>query len=232
MDIPMPNLVEPEAGSSLSIETYGRMRQDILSGVLPPLYRLKARQLGQTYQVGLSPVREALNRLLSEGLVSQSAQRGFAVSAVCLEEFQDISQTRQWVDERGLRASIAQGDATWEERVIVACHRLSRVPRTLPGEVGRNPLWYAAHKAFHLSLLSACNSARLLQFSESLHDANERYLALSFNRSPERRPTHQDEHQALTDAVVARDAKLAVDLLLEHYSLTAELVRRELPKFA
>jgi len=64
---------QADGATSLGIETYSRLRQDILDAVLAPNSRLKARELCVRYAAGLSPVREALNRLLSESLVRHSA---------------------------------------------------------------------------------------------------------------------------------------------------------------
>src|SRR5882672_11248071 len=68
--------VPADGATSLAIETYSRLRRDILDAVLAPNARLKARELCVRYAAGLSPVREALNRLLSESLVRHSAQCG------------------------------------------------------------------------------------------------------------------------------------------------------------
>lgn len=223
---------QTEAGSSLAVETYKRLRQDILDAGLAPNARLKVRELCERYQVGFSPVREALNRLLSESLVRHSAQCGFTVASFSLSELEEIVRTRRWIDEIGLRNSIRDGDGAWEERVVMACHRLSRTPRYPDGrDAPRNPLWSAAHRAFHLSLIDACGSEWLKSFSMTLFDAVERYRAIA--RQPGvLRPTHQDEHRAIADAAVGRNAELAFGLLMDHYELTAQLVRGKLRKAA
>jgi GntR family transcriptional regulator, carbon starvation induced regulator len=217
-----------EGGTSLAIETYKRLRQDILDAALAPNARLKVRELCVRYGVGLSPVREALNRLLSEALVRHSAQCGFTVVTFSLTELEEIMRTRRWIDEIGLRNSIRDGDDSWEERIVMACHRLSRTPRYPDGlEAPRNPLWSTAHRAFHLSLVDASGSEWLKSFSMTLFDAVERYRAIA--RQPGIvRPTHQDEHRAIADAVVSRNADLAFELLMAHYELTAQLVRERL----
>ena len=223
---------QPDGATSLGIETYSRLRQDILDAVLAPNSRLKARELCVRYAAGLSPVREALNRLLSESLVRHSAQCGFTVASFSLSELDEIVRTRRWIDEIGIRNSVRDGGDDWEERVVMACHRLSRTPRYAGDlDTQRNPLWYAAHRAFHLSLIDACGSAWLKSFSMTLFDAIERYRAIA--RKPGlARPTHQDEHRAIADAAVGRNADLAVSLLLQHYDLTAKLVREKLRRTA
>jgi GntR family carbon starvation induced transcriptional regulator len=221
-----------DGATSLGIETYLRLRQDILDAVLAPNARLKARELCVRYAAGLSPVREALNRLLSESLVRHSAQCGFTVASFSLSELDEIVRTRRWIDEIGIRNSVRDGDDAWEERVVMACHRLSRTPRYAGGvDTQRNPLWYTAHREFHLSLIDACGSEWLKNFSMTLFDAIERYRAIARKPGLER-TTHQDEHRAIADAAVGRNADLAVSLLLQHYDLTAQLVREKLHRAA
>ena len=223
---------QAEVATSLGIETYSRLRQDILDAVLAPNTRLKARELCVRYAAGLSPVREALNRLLSESLVRHSAQCGFTVASFSLSELDEIVRTRRWIDEIGIRNSVRDGDDAWEERVVMACHRLSRTPRYAGAvDTQRNPLWYSAHRSFHLSLIDACGSEWLKNFSMMLFDAIERYRAIARKPGLER-TTHQDEHRAIADAAVGRHADLAVLLLLKHYDLTAQLVREKLHRAA
>ena len=59
-----------------------RLRADIIAGRLAPGTRLAMEQLKTAYGVGLSPLREALSRLSSQGLVEQLSQRGFRVAGV------------------------------------------------------------------------------------------------------------------------------------------------------
>jgi DNA-binding GntR family transcriptional regulator len=219
---------QTEAGTSFAVETYHRLRQDILDATLSPNARLKVRELSVRYGVGLSPIREALNRLLTEALVRHSAQCGFTVTSFSLTELEEIVRTRRWIDEIGLRNSIRDGDDAWEERLVMSCHRLSRTPRYPDGrDAPRNPLWSKAHRAFHLSLIDACGSEWLKSFSMTLFDAIERYRAIARQPGIER-PTHQDEHRAIADAAVSRNAELAFELLMSHYELTAKLVREKL----
>jgi DNA-binding GntR family transcriptional regulator len=59
-----------------------RLREDILSGVWPMGTRLPIAQIVETYGVTAMPVRDALNQLLGEGLVTSEAHKGFAIPQV------------------------------------------------------------------------------------------------------------------------------------------------------
>ncbi len=216
------------SGTTFAIEIYKRLREDIINACLEPGKKLRIRDICTRYSTGLSPVREALSRLSSEGLVAQSAQRGFTVASFSLVEFDELLRTRLWVDELGMRESICHGNQTWEEKVVVSYYRLSRTPRySKDNSLVRTPAWYEAHKTFHLALLDACGSEWLKRFSLTLFDAMERYRAVS--RTPGvMRAGHLDEHRAIMEAAVARDADLAVSLLKEHFHRTGQLVHEKL----
>ena len=63
--------------ATFATSTYGRVRADIIGCLLAPGLRLRIRDLCERYGVSLSPMREALNRLVAEGLVIADDHRGF-----------------------------------------------------------------------------------------------------------------------------------------------------------
>ncbi len=215
-------------GTTFAIELYKRLREDIINAVHQPGKKLLLREICTRYATGLSPVREALSRLSSEGLVDQSAQRGFTVASFSIGDLEELIRTRRWIDELGLRESIRRGGVAWEENVVLAYYRLSRTPRyTETDSVIRNPGWYEAHKKFHIALVDACGSESLKRFSLTLFDAMERYRAVS--RTPGvLRSGHLDEHRAIMEATVARDTELAIRLVGEHFERTGQLVLQKL----
>ncbi len=215
---------EPGA-STLASTAYFRLRRDIIGAELPAGSRLHTRQLCARYDMGLSPIREALSRLSSEGLVRQSDQRGFAVAPLNEQDLDELTRTRTWLNETGLRESIAEGDSAWEEAVVLSLHRLSRVKRFV--EESRNPAWEDAHRQFHRSLIAACRSGWLIGFCEQLFDAFERYRNLS-PFTGKARPNHLREHRDIMEAAVARDAETACRLMRAHFETSATIVREHL----
>lgn len=212
---------DPSA-ASITADVIERLRADILSGHLAPGSRLKIDDLRGRYGVGASPIREGLSLLVSDGLVERLHQRGFRVKAASLAAFQELLQTREWIEERALRESIARGDSKWEENVLLAHHRLKRQPRWLSnnGEV-RNPQWEVLHRQFHLVLIGASGSSILTRYCEQLYDQNVRYRQLAAaGRSGGR--AADKEHAALCEAILGRDADASVRLLLRHYRTTGD----------
>jgi DNA-binding GntR family transcriptional regulator len=211
---------------TLASAIYEQLRDDIITGAEPPDRKLHTQSLCDRFAVGLSPVREALSRLSTEGLIKQTDRRGFSVAGVSLSELADLTRARCWINEIGLRESIAHGDEVWEESVVLAFHRLRRTPRVLPdASADRNPAWEKAHRAFHMSLVAGCRSEWLMNICDRLFDASERYRHQA-RRAGVVRSTAVDEHHAIMEATVKRDAAEAIALLNAHFERTAELVRQ------
>jgi len=84
------------------------------------------------------------------------------------------------------------------------------------------------HRSFHLSLVAACGSNTLLRLWHKLYNEANRYRYLARLSSFER-PSIADEHQQIADAVLARDADRAVQLLVEHYKRTGALLETTIP---
>jgi GntR family carbon starvation induced transcriptional regulator len=221
-----PRLPRTETFASTA---YERLRREIISGDLAPGAKLHIQQLCKRYGIGLSPLREALNRVSRDGLVRQNDLRGFSVAPLSEEDVVDLTRARCWINEIALRQSIAHGDAAWEEGVVLAYHRMSRAPK--PGATSDSRAWSEAHRAFHSSLIAACGSRRVLEFCEQLFDSADRYRFLNRERVNPRRQ-HRDDHRPIMEAVVARDADKAVQLLMRHFQRTEQFGREELQKLS
>ncbi|HEY0184670.1 MAG TPA: GntR family transcriptional regulator [Rhodopila sp.] len=215
-----------EQPGTLATSIYGRLRRDILRGGFRPGEKLRIDALSERYDVGATPVREALNRLSAEELVLRVDQRGFRVAEISLDDLTELTKTLCWISERGLREAILHGDAAWEDGIVLAAYHLSRVRRDDPEAAGAfNPEWETRHRELHQAVLGACGSRWLLDFYALLVDRHDRYKYLAAAESAESRDTAA-EHRALVEAVLARDADRAVALANEHIRLTGEVVMR------
>jgi DNA-binding GntR family transcriptional regulator len=217
-------------GETLASAITEELRRAIISGQIEPGHKLRARQLAQRFGVGLSPIREALNRLSRDWLVRQTDLRGFAVASVSEAELDELMKARCWLNERALRESIAHGDDGWEENVLLSYHRLSKTPRWDAGFGSTiNPAWEIAHRAFHRGLLEGCGSRWIVGFCDQLFDVADLYrqVARSTPAALER-AREDDEHRPIMEAAVARNADEAARLLTEHFLRTAELCRHAL----
>jgi len=211
---------------ALSSIVYERLRQDIITTAVEPGEKLHIRSLCDRFEVGLSPVREALSRLSTEGLVSKNDHRGFAVMPVSEADLVDLTSARCWLNEVAIRKSIERGDAAWEESVVLSFHRLSRTPRfASDNDSERSEAWEAAHRNFHTSLICASGSDRMIRYCEHLFDSAERYRHIG-RRAGVKGSTRDVEHRELMEAVIARDGDRAAKLITLHFERTADRVRQ------
>lgn len=207
---------------TLAEKAYVSLRRDIVEGCYAPNSPLRLADLSERYGMGFSPLREALNRLQVERLVTAESLRGFRVSTRSLPEFEDALQARLLIETEALRQSIAKGDDAWEASVVAALYALRLQIRREGGDPDELT---ARHHAFHRALLAACGSDWLLDFFERLYAATERYrIPALLAVGPQKRDIDA-EHGAIADATLARDTARAEQLLREHYLRTAATIR-------
>ena len=212
--------------ATLSAAIYARLRQDIVDGALPPGDKLRIDSVCSRYGATATPVREALGQLASEGFVLRREQRGFTVAEASDAELRELTDTRCWVEGLALRQAILHATDAWEEGIVLAFHRLSRIPRSTDDQVFReNPAWEGAHRSFHGALIATCPSRYLIEFCRQMGDHATRYRRLAMGAVFPHRDV-ASEHRAIIEATLNRDADRAVAALESHYRCTAGIVRQ------
>lgn len=207
---------------SLTTQAFEQLRADILLGQLRPNERLRIQSLSERYSVGATAIREALSRLVTDGLVDSEDQRGFCVTPVSREELLDLTQTRINIENLALSAAIEKGSVDWESQLLSAFHRLSKAPP--PTSLEHHAHWATMHRQFHEALIEGCNSPWLLRVCRLLYDKTERYRNLAERRT---KPDSRDvtaEHRQLMQAAMDRDAANATRLLGEHFWETTHII--------
>ena len=220
-ELARPVSEEPKGRTRMS-GIYELLRRDILECRLKPGMRLRFEELRALYEIGLSPLREALMKLASDGLVVLEAHKGFRVAPVSRSDLLDITFMRKEFDATGIKLSIEKGDDAWEASIVASLHELSKKPK-LGSEGLLDGEWEKRHRAFHLTLVSACGSPWLLHFREQLYDQADRYRRLSVQYLREPRD-HLGEHREIAEATLARDADAAVFLIRRHLDRTIQIL--------
>jgi DNA-binding GntR family transcriptional regulator len=207
---------------SLTLQAFEWLRADVIGGVLRPGERLRVQALSRRYGTGSTAIREALSRLVTDGLVQFEAQRGFLVAHVSREELIDLTQTRIDLETLAITRAVERADAACEAVVVAKLHLLSRSsPPTTPDAA---QAWGGAHRAFHEALLGGCGSPWLLRLCRLLYDKSERYRYLANIRAAMNPSQRGDDHKDLADAFLARDATSACRILSAHYRKTTDII--------
>lgn len=208
-----------EAKQMLSGRVYDEVREAILRGDVAPGEPLRPQEIATAHGVSLAVAREALVRLVGDGLADRLANRGFAVPAQSDTRWRELVEARTLVEPTMLRLAIERGDVDWEARVRAAHHRLSRTV-AYDEDGGVTPEWAEAHHDFHRALLEGCGNTALLETFDRLWLVGELARHWSAARNPDR--DYLAEHGQLEEAVLAKDADLAAELLTRHIGTTVD----------
>lgn len=197
--------------------TYQALRNDILEGEIEPESKLSIAVLAERYGSSSAPVREALSRLVAEGLVTRRGQRGYWAAPISSAEFVEVSRLREMLEVDAFRQSIERGDLDWEAEIAGARHRELAV-KSMAGlsETEQAVARTRENRRFHMALISACPSKWQLRFISTLYDQTERFRRLALNTQSENREPKADEHQQIMISAFKRDVKTACELLRLH----------------
>lgn len=201
-------------GDTIGEIAYRRIRTDIVNGLLKPDEKLKLDVMKQRYEASVTTLREILNRLAMEDLVTAEGQRGFRVAGTSETELHELADLRILLEAHALRQSIAMGDLDWEAGVVAAHYKLAALEKILMTDRETAVAqWVASDWGFHHAMISACRQSVLTRTHASVFDRFARYhmLALDFRGRPA-----AEEHERLRDLVIAREADAAIELLSNH----------------
>ena len=210
---------QARANRTLTSDLFDRLRTDILHCHLKPNSRLLFRDLRAQYASGMSPMREALMRLASDGLVILEDHKGFRVAPVSREELKDITTTRCELEGLAVALAIEKGDDFWEAGIVARFHEMSKRSSHTPS----GPLdaeWERRHDAFHQALYAACGLRWLIGFCQILAERAFRYRHLLLE-AVDRTRDHRSNTKASSGRARSRRT-LAVSRLQEHHTRTAQ----------
>jgi DNA-binding GntR family transcriptional regulator len=214
-----------QKAAPLSEQALKQLRSDILNGALAPGRQLKLDALKDHYGFSSSPLREALNRLCAENLVSNEERRGFFVAPISIDDIQEITRLRILLEPEALGDAINHGDDAWEAAIIASHYRLERIESRFTSQQPfiLNREWADLHGEFHHSLLAASSSPKLLQMRTTLFYQAARYWHLWAHNTatPANRGSN---HEQLLEAVLTRDIQRSTDLLKNHIFQTTKIV--------
>ena len=212
----------------LGEQAYLALRRSIVRCDFEPEERLRVEELSRQFGLSSSPLREALNRLVQQGLVRSLDNRGFRVAPISIEGIADLTRVRLLLETEALKDALTHGSEEWEGRVVASFHGLSTVEKKLTeGPLVLDDKWSDRHRAFHLAIYSGGSSSLLKMMVESLFDQAERYRRFSARfRKVER--SKGTEHQRIVDAVLARDQEKASTLVQNHIRSTERNVTESL----
>jgi len=191
---------------------YMRLRDGILSGEFGAGTVLHQATLAKTIGISTTPLREAMRRLMTEGLVELDAHRDARVSTLTAEEARDLLEVRRSLDP--LAAALAAERRTKDD--IRSMRETAASLHALPNEVSMVDL--VAHRRFHTAIYVASHNDLLISTLDALWDKADRYrrMGLQVKRTQDERDQKELEHAELLDAVIRGDSDGAADVMRRH----------------
>ncbi|HOA55061.1 MAG: GntR family transcriptional regulator [Clostridiaceae bacterium] len=199
-----------QRSNSLHSRVYNRIRNDILNGVYEPGESLVELKLSEELGVSRTPVREALRQLELEGLVQSVPNKGATVRGVTEQDIQDIYTIRMLIE--GLAARWAAEKITPEELEELKEAVDLEEFYTTKSNYG-NLLRFDTR--FHDIIFKASKSKPLMYTLSTFHRYVQKARRVSMS-SPERAAEVLQEHKAILQAIIDRDADRAEKLMTEH----------------
>jgi DNA-binding GntR family transcriptional regulator len=197
---------------------YDQLRNRILVGELAPGATFSQVQLSEQLGVSRTPLREAVRRLQTEGLLRTEHGRRVAVAPLTTDDFEDLYAMRIVLDSLAVRLTIPH--LSDDE---LAAIRMAFLEATAAASRGDVAAYREPHRRFHFGLFAHAG-ARLEQEVDDLWDHAERYRLLQVQSAGD--IAHlvrlgEREHAAILEAAENRDAALGAQRMAEHLSRTA-----------
>mgnify|MGYP001312420029 CR=1 FL=1 len=190
------------------------IRRDISFGELSPDTRLKIEELRTRYGGSSHSLREALTLLSTQGLVEANAQRGFRVASATEEDLNDIIKFRWEIEKLGLEWSLKNGDVKWQGKVIAASHELSRAQESvMASPIDAALEWDEANRGFHISLMAASGSPRLIATQAQLYDQSRRFILRALREQQLNFVSIADNQSHLVQAILSGDLETSLTCL-------------------
>lgn len=189
----------------------GELRQAIMSGSLEPGDQLGEADLAERFSVSRGPLREAMQRLVSEGVLHAIANRGVFVSELTLDDVRDVYRTRSVIERGAVEVALREHR---REELHAAVMAPVEAMRTAAAK-GDGPAVSDADQAFHEALVECSRSPRLIRAMRTLLVETRMCLG-------ELRTTYPDldiqvhEHEALAQAFLTESPVRVKSLMLAH----------------
>ena len=207
--------------SSKGSLAYSELRQLILSGGLAPGSRVSQYELADNMQMSITPLREAIRRLSSEGLIIMDTHRDSRVADVSASEARELLEVRLSLEPSATELAAQRRT----EADIVAMRTAAQILLPVTRVWGEEAI--TAHRDFHRAVYTASHNASMIKLLDDLWDKSDRYrrLGLELPSGDEPRTIDLNQHHQILELVASGDGPGAAELARTHIanSLTASV---------
>lgn len=222
MDSKPPALAVPDH-SILADKVYDSLRDALLTQQITPGERMNLADLARSLHVSNTPVRQALARLESEGLVTREPYRGYTATPLLdARTIAELYDARLLVEPTGAGRAARAPDKAQLDRLARLCDK-DEIARLLD-TADQNALGQR-DVDLHVLVATMSGSGVLANLIEDLVSRSTRY-----NLYHQRSAAEQawEEHRAVTDAILRKDAQGAAEAMTQHLRGGLERMRHAL----
>lgn len=171
-----------KGGRTLHENAYDALKQMILSTELPPGFLAIEQEISDTLKMSRTPVREALIRLESEGMITIFPRRGFRVSSVSTEDAREIFHVLGALEVAAVEHLAEKAQSTRD----TACAMLESAVDAMGDALAAEDLdlWADADRDFHRMLLECCGNGRLMAFADTMWNQAHRVRLITLRLRP------------------------------------------------
>jgi len=203
---------------SLRDEVVDHIREAIAEGRFSKGDRLRIGELARELGVSPTPIREALNYLCAVGLVELVPRKGFLVKGLSRKELEDTLEVRICLERMAVRLFVERASEEHLRRLEELYGRMRRA-----SELEDLKLSMALNEAFHSAVVEGSGNGVLLEVVKGISDKLGLVRFLSISRSG-RIKESLAEHGEILEALRARDARRAEELVDAHIRKVREMV--------
>lgn len=208
--------LDKDAAKTLAERIEDRIETEIVEGRLRPGDRLDEEELATRLSVSRTPIREALRKLASTGLVTIRPRLGASVARPTMAEIIELFELVAELEAFAARLACERADPAQLEEIAMthaACQKLA--------DAGTAETYFEANRKFHGAIWQGSNNRalveQLLQIDRRLSPYRRH---ITFH--PGRRHGSQSEHQKIADALVSRDTQSAAAEMRDHVMILSD----------
>ena len=203
------------------------LERRIVGGEIASGTKLNEVEVATMLGVSRGPVREAFRALSQAGLVRLEKNRGVFVRQVSLEEANEYYEVRAALEGLIGRLAARRIGATEVEQLRTVVRRMQQVERSRVADA-----YFDLNMEFHELMANAARNNALLANYRGVVNQLDLDRRATISRSTDNIPLSTLEHEAIVNAVAARDEATAEQLMTEHVLLSRERLHRALAAHA
>lgn len=192
------------------------LRSAILLGEIETGSRLIQDDIAKNYEVSVTPVREAIKILTTEGLLSFDSYKGAVVKNIRYEDANDIYNIRSILEPKILERSLKKYDESYLNKAISIQNDIEKCSNLYD--------WAILNEQFHTCFMESENHTKLYSFAISLINSSIPYVALTLMYKNSHMYKSNNEHNELINFYKNKDIDGFICLNKIHTEKTRQII--------